>query len=88
MQENGEREKLKVEALKVEQMPFELFMPVYDKLLNFSTSKLKLGAKIVQGESRAKRKAEGFAFSMPSRSLYYAKIVQGERRAKRKRRAR
>ena len=88
MQENGEREKLKVEALKVEQMPFELFMPVYDKLLNFSTSKLKLSAKIVQGESRAKRKAEGFAFSMPSRSLSSTKIVQGESRAKRKRRAR
>ena len=69
MQENGEREKLKVEALKVEQMPFELFMPVYDKLLNFATSKLKLGAKIVQGESRAKEKPKDLHFALPSRSL-------------------
>ena len=52
----------------VEQMPFELFMPVYDKLLNFSTSKLKLGAKIVQGESRAKEKPKDFHFALPSRS--------------------
>ena len=42
------------------------------------------GAKAVQGERRAKRKAAGFSFSMPSRRLLYVKAVQGERRAKSK----
>ena len=42
------------------------------------------GAKAVQGERRAKRKAAGFTFSLPSRRLLYVKAVQGERRAKRK----
>ncbi|MCI6294846.1 MAG: hypothetical protein MR605_03705 [Bacteroidales bacterium] len=38
----------------------------------------------MQGERRAKRKAAGFSFSMPSRRLLYVKAVQGECRAKRK----
>ena len=42
------------------------------------------GAKAVQGERRAKRKAAGFTFSLPSRRLLYVKAVQGERRTKTK----
>ena len=38
----------------------------------------------MQGERRAKRKAAGFSFSMPSRRLLYVKAVLGECRAKRK----
>ena len=36
----------------------------------------------MQGERKAKCKANGFAFSLLSRSLFYQKIVQGERKAK------
>ena len=43
-------------------------------------------AKIVQGESRIRRKAS-FSSFMPSRRLSYAKIVQGERIAKLKTKA-
>ena len=38
----------------------------------------------MQGERRAKRKAAGYSFSMPSRRLLYVKAVQGECRAKEK----
>ena len=42
-----------------------------------------MATKIVQDESRIKRKASGFSFFIPSRSLSSAKIVQGESRIKR-----
>ncbi|MCI7274300.1 hypothetical protein MR642_08365 [bacterium] len=43
-----------------------------------------MDANIVQGECKAKSKAEGFTFSLPSRRLYYVNIVQGECKAKSK----
>ena len=50
---------------------------------DFDTLKLYLGAKIVQGERKAKCKAKGFSFSLPSRRLSWrSKVVQGERKAK------
>ena len=45
---------------------------------------LLAGAKLVQGERRAKRKTQFLRFALPSRRLSYVKLVQGERRAKRK----
>jgi len=38
----------------------------------------------VQGERKAKSKAEICFFALPNRSLFYLKIVQGERKAKSK----